>query len=276
MKKKVLQENMKKTVEKVRTENPVCGSVTNTVTVEFVANAQIAIGGSAAVVYLDEDAINLGRLGKTFYINMGTLMPSHGKFVPIICRRFAEEKIPWVLDPVGVDSSQIHRDLLMMMKEYRPKVIRGNASEIIGVAKMWDLISDKFSGVRGVDATVDVASAREAAIRLARYIGGAVAASGDVDLITDGHVVVYSYGGSHFMEKITGAGCALGGVCGVYLTCADPLTATVTGHHIFNLAAALAEAESSGPGTFRSNFLDRLYSVSAEDVATVEIKIEEA
>ena len=39
-------------VEKVRTENPLAGSVTNGVTMDFVANAQLAVGGSAAMVYL--------------------------------------------------------------------------------------------------------------------------------------------------------------------------------------------------------------------------------
>ena len=42
-------------VGKVRAENPLAGSVTNGVTMDFVANAQLAVGGSAAMVYLPDE-----------------------------------------------------------------------------------------------------------------------------------------------------------------------------------------------------------------------------
>ena len=51
----------------------------------------------------------------------------------------------------------------------------------------------------------------------------AVAASGEVDLITDGSIIAYSHGGCHFMEKITGAGCSVGGIVAIYATAACPL-----------------------------------------------------
>ena len=42
-------------VEAVRKNNPMAGSITNTVTIDFVANAQLAVGGSAAMVYLPDE-----------------------------------------------------------------------------------------------------------------------------------------------------------------------------------------------------------------------------
>ena len=39
-------------VRAVKETNPMAGSVTNTVTMNFVANAQLAVGGSAAMVFL--------------------------------------------------------------------------------------------------------------------------------------------------------------------------------------------------------------------------------
>ena len=36
-----------KAVEEIRATNPMAGSITNTVTIDFVANAQLAVGGSA-------------------------------------------------------------------------------------------------------------------------------------------------------------------------------------------------------------------------------------
>lgn len=47
-----LKQDVVKAVEKIRATNPMAGSITNTVTIDFVANAQLAVGGSAAMVYL--------------------------------------------------------------------------------------------------------------------------------------------------------------------------------------------------------------------------------
>lgn len=60
-------------VEKVRTENPLAGSVTNGVTMDFVANAQLAVGGSAAMVYLPDEGECLVAAGGAVYLNMGTM-----------------------------------------------------------------------------------------------------------------------------------------------------------------------------------------------------------
>ena len=50
-----IKQNIVKAVEEVRATNPMAGSVTNTVTIDFVANAQLAVGGSAAMVYLPDE-----------------------------------------------------------------------------------------------------------------------------------------------------------------------------------------------------------------------------
>ena len=44
-----IRQNIEQAVEKLRAENPMAGSVTITVTIDFVANAQLAVGGSAAM-----------------------------------------------------------------------------------------------------------------------------------------------------------------------------------------------------------------------------------
>ena len=45
-----VKRQMMETVKKVKAENPMAGSITNSVTINFVANAQLAIGGSAAKI----------------------------------------------------------------------------------------------------------------------------------------------------------------------------------------------------------------------------------
>lgn len=77
-------------VEKVRTENPLAGSVTNGVTMDFVANAQLAVGGSAAMVYLPDEGECLVAAGGAVYLNMAHCFPSIGKRCPVRLQRLSK------------------------------------------------------------------------------------------------------------------------------------------------------------------------------------------
>ncbi len=263
-------------VNSVRENNPVAPSITNTVTVNFVANAQLAVGGSAAMVYLPDEGEGMAQLGGALYINMGTMLPVYAETLPRTVRKLAEEKKPWVLDPVGIGIGALRENILLQFAACPPAIIRGNASEIMALAKLWKLTEGKSGSVRGVDSTDEVESAKDAAVAVARHIKGAVAVSGPVDLVTDGNVLAYSEGGSCFMPKITGAGCSLGGVMAVYATQADPFIAALTGAAVYNLAGARAEKKVKGPGSFQVQFLDELYLAGAEDIADNPLRIEKA
>lgn len=263
-------------VEGVKSANPMAGSITNTVTINFVANAQLAVGGSAAMVYLPDEGEFLARAGGATYINVGTLFPVYEETLPHTAKVLHEAKKPWVLDPVAIGIGSLRTKLLECFKEYKPSVIRGNASEIIALAGLWGLDGGiEKSNVRGVDSTVSVIYARDAAIAIARWTGGAVAVSGEIDLITDGSLVAFSYGGSHFMEKVTGFGCSLGGVVAVYAAVSSPFIAALTASAVYNLAGKRAENKVDGPGSFQVEFLNELYKASGIDIANNKFEIEE-
>ena len=264
-------------VNKVKAANPMAGSITNSVTINFVANAQLAVGGSAAMVYLPDEGEFIANAGGATYINVGTLTPIYEETLPRTAKALFEAKKPWVLDPVAIGIGGLRTKLLLGFKEYKPSVIRGNASEVIALAGLWGLEGGTDqSAVRGVDSTDTVNAAREAAVALAKYTGGAVAVSGKTDLVTDGETVVYSYGGSHFMEKISGSGCSLGGVAAVYATAASPFIAALTATAVYNLAGKRAELRACAPGSFQTAFLDELYIATAEEIADNPFDMEKA
>ena len=210
--KEEIQKQIAQAVKDVKAGNPMAGSITNSVTVNFVANAQLAVGGSAAMVYLPDEGEFLAAAGNAVYLNTGTLLPIHAESIPATAQAVQKAGKTCVLDPVG----------LTKLKDCKPGVIRGNASEIIALASLWGLSGTAgTNNTRGVDSTDEVSAAKDAAVALARWTGGAVAVSGEVDLVTDGKVVAHSYGGSHFMGKVTGCGCSLGGVVAVYATVAS-------------------------------------------------------
>ncbi|MFT3875225.1 MAG: hydroxyethylthiazole kinase [Propioniciclava sp.] len=262
-------------VTAVKATHPMVPSITNTITINLVANAQLAVGGSAAMVYLPDEAEALALMGGAFYVNVGGLLPIYEETLPHVARVLHEHAKPWVLDPVAVGIGRLRTAALSQFKLYKPSVIRGNASEIIALAGLWQLDGEDASRVRGVDSVDSVTSATVAAVALARWTGGAVAVSGETDLVTDGTVVVRSFGGSHFMTKITGAGCSLGGVTAVYATASGPFIAALTGTAVYNLAGRRAGARSEAPAQFQTEFLNELYQASAEDIADNPFEIEE-
>ena len=254
-------------VNEVREKNPMAPSITNTVTQDFVANVQLAAGGSAAMLYLADECEAMAKIAPAFYINMGTAMPFYAETLPKTAKSLYENKTPWVLDPVGIGLSSLRTEILKQFVFFAPTIIRGNASEIISLAKLWNLIEDSGGQVRGVDSTEKVSSAKAAAHALAKFTGGAVAVSGEEDLVTDGTQEILCAGGSVLSTKITGSGCALGGLMAIYLTVAEPFIAALTATTMFNLAGTKAAAQAQAPASFKVNFLDNLYLLTADEVA---------
>ncbi|NLI73369.1 MAG: hydroxyethylthiazole kinase [Euryarchaeota archaeon] len=271
-----IQNQIIQAVDLVKKTNPMAGSITNTVTINFVANAQIAIGGSAAMVFMPDEAETLSKMGAATYVNVGTIIPVYDETLPRVAETLYKEGKPWILDPVAVGIGDLRERVLRQFKFRKPSIIRGNASEILALAGLWELEGGTGkSNVRGVDSTDSVIDAMDAAIALAKWTNGAVAVSGETDLVTDGSIVVLSYGGSHFMDKITGSGCALGGVIAIYSTVTSPFIAALTGTAVFNLAGNRAEKVSGGPGSFQVAFLDELYNATAYDIANNPLDIKE-
>lgn len=270
-----IREHVRRAAENVRKSKPLAGSITNFVTVNFVANAQLAAGGSAAMVHLPDEGEGLAKMGDSMYINVGTLLPIYEETIPRTLNALRKLGKPWVLDPVAVGLGELRTKLLLQCKEYKPSVIRGNASEIIALAGLWQLGGRASSKVRGVDSTDTVDEAVAAAKALATWTGGAVAVSGAEDFITDGCHDAVSYGGSPMMECVTGSGCSLGGVITVYTAVADPFIAAIAGTAAYNLAGRRAEAKATGTGSFQQLFLDELYQASPEDISQNPISYKE-
>lgn len=270
-----LRSRVRGCVRAAHATRPLTPSLTNFVTIDFVANAQLAVGGSAAMVYLPEEGEALAGC-PSMYLNMGTLTPFHEEAVVRTAKSLAESGSAWVLDPVGIGIGSMRERILLELRDCRPAIVRCNASEAIALARLWGLLEeDGGSGVRGVDSTDSVDAAGAAAAAIARHTGGAVAVSGPRDLVTDGRRVALVEGGSELLTYITGAGCSLGGVAAVYAACADPFTAALSATAVYNLAADRAARAADAPASFKVAFLDELYRARANDVAAYPFTLQE-
>ena len=176
-----------KAVRDVREQTPLAQSFTNFVTINLVANAQLAIGGTAAMGYLPDDIVDTASIAKASYINVGTLLPFYRDALPQIARGFHKAGHPWVLDPVAAGIGATRTEILNAFRFTPPTVVRANASEVLALTGLWGLDRDEADGgdvpdasgnapapdrhrPAGVEAVDDVDSAAGAAIRLARSL----------------------------------------------------------------------------------------------------------
>ena len=277
-----IREAIRKAVIDVREQTPLAQSFTNFVTINLVANAQLAAGGTAAMSYLPDDVIATAEIAGSNYINVGTLLPFFKDALPEIAYKLHKNGKTWVLDPVAAGIGETRTAILESFRTYPPTIVRGNASEIIALDAMWGLANaeqdNPTTRPAGVEAVDEVDSAVDAAKRIARHLAkhspigkGAVAVSGAVDLVTDGDRTFRLPGGSAMMTKITGAGCSLGGVTATYLAVAEPLVAALAASLLYDRTSEIAETQSNGPGSFQVALLDALWNVTADQVATSEI-----
>ncbi|WJX99798.1 hydroxyethylthiazole kinase [Curtobacterium sp. 458] len=248
-------------LEAVRARAPLVQCVTNTVVQNVTANVLLAVGASPAMVDVRTEAGPFARVADALLVNTGTPHEETRDAAVEAATAAVDAGTPWVLDPVAVGALPVRTALAHELLALRPTVLRGNASEVLALL-------DGAAGGRGTDATATTDDARAAASASAGRRVGAVAVSGPVDLVVapDGTVVRVA-NGTDLLTRITGGGCALGAVVAAFASVtADPGDAAVAATVAYTVAAELAARDAGGPGTFQPLFLDRLASLTPEDL----------
>lgn len=245
-----------KLLSTLRRRQPLVQCITNSVTTNFVANALLAIGAAPAMVDLPGEAATCARAASALLVNLGTPSTESMAAMCEAARTAHAAGTPWVLDPVAVGFLPVRTRLAIELLEAAPTIVRGNASEILALA-------GAGPGGRGVDATDLADHALDAAARIAAHTRGAVAISGPVDIITDGATTWRLANGDATLTRVTGGGCALGGVMAAFAALgASPLVAAGAATAAYTIAAELAAEDADGPGSFAVAFIDKLAAIT--------------
>ena len=115
-----LRERIAQAVNDVREQTPLAQSFTNFVTINLVANAQLAAGGTAAMSFLPDDIIDTAEIAGSNYINMGTLLPFYKEALPQIAYELHKNGKTWVLDPVAAGIGKTRTAILESFRMYPP------------------------------------------------------------------------------------------------------------------------------------------------------------
>ena len=248
-------------LESMRAAGPLVQCLTNTVVTNWTANVLLAAGAAPAMVDNPHEAGDFATVASAVLINLGTPYDDTVAAMAEAVAAAARARTPWVLDPVAAGAlawrTGVGRDLLGLGA---PAIIRGNASEIIGLAG--------GAGGRGVDSTDTADAALEAARALAAEHGCAVAVSGEVDHLTDGRRLVRLSNGHPLLTRVTGVGCALGALMAAFAaTTDDALVAATAATGLLTVAADAAADGAAGPGSFAVALLDQLATLTPQQLA---------
>jgi hydroxyethylthiazole kinase len=251
-------------VDAVRTGAPLAHCVTNVVTVNDCANILLAAGASPAMIDAWEEAYDFARISGAVYINLGTFNQAQEGGAVQAALGAKRAGRPVVVDPVGCAAIPRRAALVEHFCQIAGvDVIKGNMGEIMALA------GAAAGEVKGVDSADAVSGIEEAAASLARKFSCVIAATGKVDVVTDGARLVRLDNGVELLKKITGAGCMAGALCAAAAAVVpdgDMLAAAVAGITTLSIAGELAAEKARLPGSFRVALIDSVYGITGRTI----------
>lgn len=248
---------------KLHLQQPLVHCITNSVAANYVANILLAAGASPAMIDNPFEAESFVKISTALSINLGTPTTEQMQAMNIAAKTAQLHQKPWVLDPVGYGPILAWRsDMVDQLLNYQPTIIRGNASEISTLAG--NQVESK-----GVDSTLNSADVYQQAKALLTHTE-CVAISGESDFIVSRELnaVIQINGGSYLQPKVTATGCALGALIAAYSAVTTPTIAAISAHVHFAIAGKLAYDRAQNVGRFNVAFLDYVYSMNEEMIAS--------
>lgn len=291
---------MKECLENVRKRNPLIHNITNYVTVNDVANALLACGGSPIMAEAAEEVEEITAGCDGLNLNIGMLNPAKACAMELAGLRAQKEGHVILLDPVGVGASAFRRETVKrLLEKIKFTAIRGNISEIRAIAELVgvlhsdvkykgaaeaggfdrssDAIAEKIEGkAHGVDAAQGEAVTEENAEatvqlvkKLAGRTGSIIAVTGKIDLVADEKTCYRIQNGRPEMSRITGTGCQLSGMMTAFLAANPdcPLKAAAAAVCCMGLAGEKAwEYMGAGEGnaSYRNRIIDAISLMEGE------------
>ena len=280
-------------IEKLKLRSPLIHNITNMVTINDVANIELACGARPIMAMAPQEMDEVTGICDGLNLNIGT--PSEERFeaMRIAARMAVKKNIPIVLDMVGVGVSRFRMDFVMsLLDEVHVDVIKGNLSEVKAVME-----HGRCDGGVEVTDTADESDAKALACRAALLYGCICVITGETDYVAelcdevdcydnnerslmgtgvmdncvvnvvasdaDGHTHNYRVGsitGGHpMMKRVTGTGCMLSGLICAFAAaaCNDKYGAVMAALSCMKSAGGLAASDMAecGRGTNSCHFI---------------------
>lgn len=292
---------MRECLANVRERKPLIHNITNYVTINDVANALLACGGSPIMAEAAEEAKEITAGCDGLNLNIGMLNAAKAQAMELAGVRAQKEGHVILLDPVGIGASVFRRETVKhLMEKIQFTAIRGNISEIRALVEMLrernpgaeyekndgaDVSGEQKNAAsinmgsgmsRGVDAVLgervteeNVKTMAEFAKIAAALTGSIIAVTGSIDLVADKKDCYIIRNGRPEMSCITGTGCQLSGMMTAFLAAnpKQPLKAAAAAVCCMGLAGEAAWEHmrpEDGNATYRNRIIDAISRMEGE------------
>ena len=292
-------------IEKLKSRSPLIHNITNMVTINDVANIELACGARPIMAMAPQEMDEVTGICDGLNLNIGT--PSEERFeaMRIAARMAAKKNIPIVLDLVGVGVSRFRMDfVLSLLDEVHVDVIKGNLSEVKAVmehgrcdggVEVTDTAAESDAKALACRAYVaelfdeaDCYDNNESSLMSTDATGTGVmdncvvnAVALDADGYTHNYRVGSITGGHPMMKRVTGTGCMLSGLICAFVAadCDDKYGAVTAALSCMKSAGGLAASDMAehgretnscyfikpGNAAYRDRLIDAVYHICDGD-----------
>ena len=295
-----LMKRMQEMRNYIRETQPLIHCITNPISIHDCANVILATGARPIMAEHPKEVEEITAVSSALMLNLGNITDVRMESMRLALAQANRDKIPVILDLVGVTCSHLRRRFAeSLLEEGQFAVIKGNISEILAVASL------PFHGT-GIDAGAEDAISGEnqsqrgeVAKSLAKTLGCAVLATGKKDLVAVSDQAFLVSNGDPALSGITGTGCMVGALTASYLPAVSIQSlrssigtkATDSEHLVgdsyaeaesafselalsallgvvtMGIAGEKATKASRGPGSFQTALLDEIFCLSEEEFA---------
>ncbi len=227
---------------RLRDRGPRVHCITNTVAQNFTANVLLAAGALPSMTISPDEIVSFIASADALLVNLGTFDAERRAAVDVALAAVDTARMPWVLDPVFIESSPGRAQYAREVLARSPSVVRLNPAEF----------SPLFGGEPADDA----------APRVAKACSTVVALTGGTDIVTDGVRHVSLANGHAHMGLVTAMGCAASAlVCAALAVETDAWLAAVAAIAGLGVAGEIAGATARGPGSYAAAIIDAVHGI---------------
>jgi len=264
-----MKETLWNNITQLREKSPLVHNITNYVVMNNTANALLAAGASPIMAHAPNEMEAMMNICQALVVNIGTLDDYWVTSMKKAAQQANHLNKPWVLDPVGAGATPYRDEVLSDLLSLHPTIIRGNASEIMALAK------HNTTSTKGVDSSAESNEAIAAADFLVEKYQACICISGATDIIISRDKEIRLLNGNELMTKITGMGCSATALVAAFSAIVDDRAEAVTSAMtMLGVAGEIAAQESKGPGSLQVNILDKLYSLTEKEfMSTLKLEV---
>ena len=263
--------NLLEIKQSIKFNRPLIHCITNPISINDCANIVLAVGAKPIMAEHPLEVSEITAVSKSLAVNLGNITDTRMKSMLISGKTAFENKIPQVIDLVGVGCSKLRLDYAKkFISECHPSVIKGNMSEIKAICGIKSNAKGIDVGASDIVTEQNFHESIEMLSRFSLQTGSVIAVTGVVDVITDGTYTYLIKNGCEMLSMVTGTGCMLTALIANYISSGNILDGTVLAIALMGICGELSQY-AKGTGSFRTELIDNIYSIT-DDVVIKKIR----